>query len=178
MVTKEDIERFLDRLSAEGGTSKEIEPGLWVVKAGGALDYEMVVHYSPPVAVLRVKVMQLPTDKSALASLSRRLLEMNASEMVHGSYGIEQDAIVITEALELSHLSYEEFLAAYESITLALASHLREIGSLGTSGTHRVPGGNGKKKNARRVATKKSGNTKKKVARSAKRSGGRARGRR
>ena len=177
MVTKEDIERFLDRLSAEGGTSKEIEPGLWVVKAGGSLDYEMVVHYSPPVAVLRVKVMQLPTDKSALASLSRRLLEMNASEMVHGSYGIEQDAIVITEALELSHLSYEEFLAAYESIALALASHIREIGSLGTSGTHRVPG-NGKKKSSRPVAAKKSGNNKKKVARSAKRSGGRARGRR
>ena len=181
MVTKEDIERFLDRLSAEGGTYKEIEPGLWVVRAGGSLDYEMVVHFSPPVAVLRVKVMQLPTDRSVLASLSRRLLEMNASEMVHGSYGIEQDAIVITEALELSHLDYEEFLAAYESIALALASHIREISNLGTSGTHRIPSGNGKKngkkKNARRVATRKSGNTKKKVARSAKRSG-RARGRR
>jgi hypothetical protein len=178
MITKEDIERFLDRLSAEGGTYKEIEPGLWVVRAGGSLDYEMVVHFSPPVAVLRVKVMQLPTDRSVLASLSRRLLEMNASEMVHGSYGIEQDAIVITEALELSHLDYEEFLAAYESIALALASHIREISTLGTSGTHRVPSGNGKKKNARRAATKKSGNNKKKVARSAKRSGGRARGRR
>ena len=35
----------------------------------------------------------------------------------------------MTEALELSHLDYEEFLAAYESITLALASHLREIGT-------------------------------------------------
>ena len=35
----------------------------------------------------------------------------------------------MTEALELAHLDYEEFLAAYESITVALASHLREIGS-------------------------------------------------
>jgi hypothetical protein len=146
------------------------------VRAGGSLDYEMVVHYSPPVVVLRVKVMQLPTDRSALASLSRRLLEMNASEMVHGSYGIEQDAVVITEALELAHLDYEEFLAAYESIALSLASHIREIGTLGTSGTHRVPA-NGKKKNARRAPAKKGGTNKKKVARSAKRSG-RARGRR
>ena len=177
MVTKEEIEAFLDRLSAEGGSYNEVEPGLWVVRAGGALDYEMVVHFSPPVVVLRVKVMQLPTDKGALASLSRRLLEMNASEMVHGSYGIEKDAIVITEALELSHLDFEEFLAAYESIALALASHIREIGTLGTSGTHRVPSGNGKKKSARRPAVKKGGNNKKKVARSAKRTG-RARGRR
>ena len=35
--------------------------------------------------------------------------------------------IVLTEALELSHLDYEEFLAAYESMTLALSSHLREL---------------------------------------------------
>ena len=32
-------------------------------------------------------------------------------------------------ALELSALDFEEFLASYESMTLALASHLRELGS-------------------------------------------------
>jgi hypothetical protein len=131
MLTKEDIEAFLDRLSAEGASYKELQPGLWVVKPGGALDFDVVVHYSPPVALLRVKVMELPKDKKTLAELSRRLLELNASDLVHGSYGIEQNSnsIVLTEALELEHLDYEEFLAAYESMTLALASHLREIGS-------------------------------------------------
>ena len=34
---------------------------------------------------------------------------------------------VLTEALELEHLDYEEFLASYESMTLALATHLREL---------------------------------------------------
>ena len=131
MVTKEDIEGFLDRLSTEGASYKEVEPGLYVVKPGGALDFDVVVHFSPPVVVLRVKVMELPRDKATLAELSRRLLELNASDLVHGSYGIEQNSnsIVMTEALELAHLDFEEFLAAYESITLAVASHLREIGS-------------------------------------------------
>jgi hypothetical protein len=129
MVTREDIEGFLDRLSSEGASQKEVEPGLWVVKPGGSLDFDVVVHFSPPVVVLRVKVMELPKDAKALAELSRRLLEMNASDMLHGSYGIEENAVVITEALELSHLDFEEFLASYESIAIALASHLREIGS-------------------------------------------------
>src|SRR5437016_13312650 len=129
MVTKEDIEDFLERLSAEGASYREVEPGLWLVKPGGALDFDVVVHFSPPVVVLRVKVMELPKDTKAASELSRRLLEMNASDMVHGSYGIEQNSVVITEALELSHLDFEEFLAAYESIAIALASHLREIGS-------------------------------------------------
>jgi hypothetical protein len=131
MVTKEEVEGFLDRMSVEGGSYRELEPGMWVMKPGGALDFDVVVNYSPPVVILRVKVMDLPQDKKALAELSRRLLELNASDLVHGSYGIEQNssAVVLTEALELAHLDYEEFLAAYESMTLALASHLREIGS-------------------------------------------------
>ena len=129
MKTKEDIEAFLDRLGAEGDSYREVEPGLWVLKPAGALDFDVVVHYSPPVVVLRVKVMELPKDKAASTTLSRRLLELNASDMMHGSYGIEKEWIVLTEALELAHLDYEEFLAAYESITVSLASHLREIGS-------------------------------------------------
>jgi hypothetical protein len=130
MVTKEDIERFLDRLSADQNVSySEPEPGLYLVKPSGELDFSVVVHFSPPVVVLRVKVMTLPTNKTSLATLSRRLLELNATDLVHGSYGIEEDSIVMTEALELSHLDYDEFLAAYESITVALASHLRELGS-------------------------------------------------
>jgi hypothetical protein len=130
MVTKEDIERFLDRLSADQGVSySEIEAGLYLVKPSGELDFGVVVHFSPPVVVMRVKVMALPTDKQSLATLSRRLLELNATDLVHGAYGIEQESIVMTEALELAHLDYEEFLAAYESITVALASHLRELGS-------------------------------------------------
>jgi hypothetical protein len=127
MVTREDIESFLDRLSTEGANYTEVEPGLWTVKSSGALDLDVVVHYSPPVVVLRVKVMNLPADESRVASLSRRLLQLNASDLVHGSYGIERDSVVLTEALELSHLDYEEFLAAYEGMTLALASHLREL---------------------------------------------------
>jgi CesT_Tir_1 len=127
MVTREDIESFLDRLAADGASYDEVEPGLWVVKPGGSLDFTVVVHYSPPVVLLRVKVMNLPKDEAQTAALNRRLLQLNASDLVHGSYGIEQEHIVLTEALELSHLDFEEFLAAYEGITLALASHLREI---------------------------------------------------
>jgi len=127
MVTKDEIEGFLDRLGAEGASYSEIEPGLWVVRPNGELDFNVVVHFSPPVVLLRVKVMSMPTKAESVATLSRRLLD--ASDLLHGSYGIEKDSIVMTEALELAHLDYEEFLAAYESITVSLASHLRELGT-------------------------------------------------
>ena len=127
MVTREDIEHFLDKLSADGVSYTEVDENLWIVRPGGELGFDVVVNYSPPVVLLRLKVMDLPSDESRAAMLSRRLLELNASDLIHGSYGIDQDAIVLTEALELSHLDFEEFLASYESMTLTLASHLREF---------------------------------------------------
>ena len=129
MLAKEDIETFLNRLSASGATYTEVEPGFWIVKPSPESDLSLAVNYSPPVVLLRVDVMELPKDPEQQATLTKRLLELNASDLLHGSYGIQEDHIVLTEALELSALDFEEFLASYESMTLALASHLRELGS-------------------------------------------------
>jgi hypothetical protein len=127
MVTREDIEGFLDRIAAEGASYREIEPGLWAVRPEGALEVDFIVHHNPPVVVLRVKVMDLPATNGKSANLNRRLLELNATDLVHGSYGISNGSIVLTEALELEHLDYEEFQSSYEAMTLALATHLREL---------------------------------------------------
>ncbi len=127
MVTREDLEAFLDRLTAGGASIRELEPGLWAVRPGGALELDVIVHHLPPVVLIRVKVMDLPAGETKANAVSRRLLELNATDLMHGSYGISNGAIVLTEALELAHLDYEEFLASYESMTLALASHMREL---------------------------------------------------
>jgi hypothetical protein len=129
MLTKDDIESFLVRLGATGATFSEVEPGFWIVRPSSESDLSIAVNYTPPVVLLRIEVMTLPADGQRTATLTRRLLELNASDLLHGSYGIQDDRIVLTEALELSALDYEEFLASYESITLALSSHLRELGS-------------------------------------------------
>ena len=96
MVTREDIEAFLDRLSADGASHQELEPGLWLVRPSGALEFDVVVTHNPPVVLLRVKVMPLPAEAADQAALNRRLLELNASDLLHGSYGIDQDNVVLT----------------------------------------------------------------------------------
>lgn len=129
MVSHDDIVSFLDRISADGATYSEVSDGIWNVKPAGALDFGVVVNYSPPVVVLRVKVMELPPNGTQRSGLEHRLLELNASDLLHGSYGVQDNQVVLVEALELEHLDFEEFLSAYESITLALASHIRELAS-------------------------------------------------
>ena len=129
MLTKDDVESFLIRLSATGATYSEVEPGFWIVRPSPESDLSLAVNFSPPVLLLRIDVMTLPDDATQTATLTHRLLELNASDLLHGAYGIQNKQIVLTEALELSALDFEEFLASYESMTLALASHLREFGS-------------------------------------------------
>ena len=125
MITKEDLESFLDRLDGGNVSVRELEPGLWLVKTPD--EAEVVVNYAPPVAILRVRVMELPASEPRRGKLFRQLLQYNARDLVHGSYGLEGDHVVLTDTLELENLDFNEFEASFDSITLALASHLSTL---------------------------------------------------
>jgi hypothetical protein len=122
MLTKEDIQSFIDRLEGGTGEATELSPGLWRVKSQNGA--EVVVHYAPPVVLLRVRVMEPPAEDGKRTELFQKLLEFNARDLLHGSYGLEGDHIVLTDALELENLDFTEFEASFDSMTLALASHL------------------------------------------------------
>jgi len=69
-------------------------------------------------------VMELPAEAPRRSELFRQLLEYNARELVHGSYGVEGNHVVLTDTLELENLDFSEFEASFDSLTLALATHL------------------------------------------------------
>jgi hypothetical protein len=123
MLNREDVESFLLRLEQD---FDEVEPGMWVLPSGvdGA---NVVIHLSPPLLLLRVKVMEVPADERSCAGLFRRLLELNAAELVHGAYGIEEGDVILSQSLELENLDFNEFQASVDSIQLALASHLESL---------------------------------------------------
>jgi hypothetical protein len=125
MITREDIQSWLDRLDGGGLSVTEIEPNLWLARTRE--DAEVVVHFAPPVIILRVRVMELPESEPRRSELFRQLLEYNARDLVHGSYGLEGDHVVLTDTLELENLDFSEFEASFDSITLALASHLATL---------------------------------------------------
>lgn len=125
MITRDDIQSWLERLDGGSLTVMEIEPNLWLTRTPD--DAEVVIHYAPPVAILRVRVMELPASEPRRGELFRQLLEYNARDLVHGSYGLEGDHVVLTDTLELENLDFSEFEASFDSITLALASHLSAL---------------------------------------------------
>ena len=112
-------------MAADGVGSRELKDNLFVLTAGPDAP-EVVVQYSPPVVVMRVKVMELG-PKNQKAELYKHLLQLNATDLLHGSYGIDGNSILLSDALELENLDFSEFQASYDSMMLALASHLATL---------------------------------------------------
>jgi hypothetical protein len=125
MASHDDLESFISRLD-DAVSSEEVETGIWVLTPGDD-SVPVVVSFDPPVVVFRVRVMDLPQAGSNRNELMQKLLEFNAEGLVHGSYGIEGAQIVLTDALQLENLDFNEFQASLDSITLALASHMSAL---------------------------------------------------
>jgi hypothetical protein len=122
MLTREDVESYLLRL---GQDYEEVGTGMWVVQASEAA--RVVIHYSPPLLVMRVKVMEVPQDERSCASLYRRLLELNAMDLVHGAYGIEEGDVILSDSHQLENLDFNEFQASVDSLQMAVAAHLETL---------------------------------------------------
>lgn len=138
MVTLEDLESFLIRMDVE---YDELEQGMYLVRShnGGT---PLVVHYSTPLLLLRMKVMDLPPGDEENAGLFRTLLQLNANDVVHGAYGLEEGELILSDTLELETLDFHEFQASIESLQLALSGHMQEIRSLaGVSAGEPAPAG-------------------------------------
>ena len=117
------MESFLLRAGLD---HEEIGEGMWLVR-GGAADAGVVIHLSPPLLVFRMKVMDLPADEPRCAALFRRLLELNATDLVHAAYALEEGDVILTESLEVENLDFNEFQATIDSFQMALASHLEAL---------------------------------------------------
>jgi hypothetical protein len=126
MVTREDLESFLIRMDLD---YREVEPGMFLVQ-GRNSGLAMVVHHADSVLLIRLKVMDMPAPEDGKVELYRTLLELNASDVVHGAYGIEDGELIISDTLELETLDFHELRASMESIELAAMTHMERIRSL------------------------------------------------
>jgi len=123
MVTREDVEGYLLRMEI---AYQELEEGLWVV--GDREEVAPVfVNYAPPLLLVRVEVMDSPNDEELRNGLFRELLELNATDLIHGAYGLDGNEIVLSDTLQLADLDFSEIQASLESILMALRSHFETL---------------------------------------------------
>ena len=130
MVSREDLESFLIRMDVN---YEEVDEGMFLTRGdNGGLP--LVVHHADALLLIRMKVMDMPEDSAASKELYRTLLELNATEIVHGAYGIEDGELILSDTLELETLDFLELQASMESIQVAAATQMQKIRSLAENG--------------------------------------------
>lgn len=127
MLNERDVEILLEEL---GYDYEILGTGLWKVDASEESGVgNLILNLTPPLLLLRANVVPLPEKENA--SLYKLLLEINARDMVHGSFGIDGDEIVLIESLEASYVDPEELQASIDAFGFALSTiepRLKEFG--------------------------------------------------
>jgi hypothetical protein len=112
------IEQYLIDLLV---TYREIGENLWLIDDREHSLAGVAVMFDDPLVVFRVVVMDLPRENRL--ELFTKLLELNANDVVHGAYALEDDKIVLIDTLEYETMDYIEFRATLDAFSLALTQH-------------------------------------------------------
>jgi hypothetical protein len=123
MVTPQDIEGYLIKM---GVSYEEIGKRTWMLHDENDQLDNLVVTLNDPVVLFHVKLMDIPPDCDRL-KLYETLLQLNTTDMVHGAYGLEGNAVVATDTLQAENLDFNEFQASVDAISLAIQSHYKKL---------------------------------------------------
>jgi len=131
MRTASDVEAYLLKMNRKFRAVDD-QPGMFLVDGAGAGLPSVAVRVDPPLVVVRVHIgKEAPdSDPAHMSAFYRRLLELNARELVHTSYGVDQGRVVLSSALELENLDYNELAAALDEIDVTLAQQVPALAEL------------------------------------------------
>ncbi len=124
--TVEDVENYLLQLDRRF----ENDGGTYLIGAESPGQPPIALRVAPPIVAIRVVITEVPAGPEHQSALFKRLLEYNATDLMHVSYGIDNGTVVLSAALELENLDRNELEAALSDVDLALARHvpvLREV---------------------------------------------------
>jgi hypothetical protein len=124
MRTEKDVEAYLLRLNRRFRALEE-QPGTFLVEMGETTP-PLILRIEPPLVVVRVHIGDVEGGP-AEGALFRKLLELNARQLIHAAYGLDDTHIVLSGALELENLDFNELQATLDEIDMALAQQLPGI---------------------------------------------------
>jgi len=112
------IEQYLIDLMI---TYQQIDKNMWLLDDDEHSLHGVAVMYSDPLVVIRAEVMDVP--KKNLLELYTKLLELNASDVIHGAYALDKNRIILLDTLQYETMDSGDFRASLDSISMALTDH-------------------------------------------------------
>ncbi|MEW5814313.1 MAG: hypothetical protein AB1798_02815 [Spirochaetota bacterium] len=116
-----NIEKLEGYMINIGLTFENIGKNTWVINDIEKGLNKVFIIADDPLVTIRVKVMEVPKDNRE--AFFREILTLNATDLIHGAYALENNDVIIIDTLEYNTLDFEEFQASLDAIGLALAQH-------------------------------------------------------
>ncbi|MGO8994331.1 MAG: CesT family type III secretion system chaperone [Polyangiaceae bacterium] len=126
MRTLRDVEAYLGALNRRF-SAVEGQEGTFLVHSSDRMP-PIALRVDPPLVVFRVHIGDAP--KADHVSLYRKLLELNARALVHTSFGLEGEQIVLCAALELENLDFNELEATLDELDMTLVQQVPVLSEL------------------------------------------------
>ena len=122
MATQHDIEIYLDDCNFPFA---RIGEGLWMVESPDNNVSNIILSYADPILVFRINLMKAPPNSRE--AFYERLLRLNAKEIPHGAFGLEDDLVVLIDTLQLENLQSNELRASVDSLAFTVAQYYNEL---------------------------------------------------
>ena len=106
-----------------GANHEDLGGDIWRLRDGGMEN--LLVSLAGPIVVFRLKIMDLP--KARREALFETLLRLNTTELFHCAFGLEDNAVVLTGALPLENLDFNEFSGTLDDFALAISNHYPQL---------------------------------------------------
>jgi len=117
-MTENKIEQYLIDLMI---TYQQVDKNIWLLDDEKHFLQGVAVMQADPLVIVRVEVMEVPHKN--LLELYTKLLELNASDVIHGAYAIDKNKIILLDTLQYETMDRDDFRATLDSFSLALTSH-------------------------------------------------------
>ncbi|MAG13498.1 MAG: hypothetical protein CMN78_02760 [Spirochaetales bacterium] len=118
MSANTKIEGYMINL---GLTFEQIDESSWIINDEDKGLEQVAVIAAETLVVVRVNVMDTPEKNRE--EFYQELLGLNAADLIHGAYALEEGKVILVDTLEFDTLDIEEFQATLDAIGLALAQH-------------------------------------------------------
>jgi len=112
------IEQYLVNLML---SYQKISSNLWLLDDEDHSLQGVAIMHNDPFVIFRAEVMDIPKDNNL--ELFKKLLELNATDVIHGAYALEKKKIVLTNTMQYDTMDYEEFRASLDSFSFTLSQH-------------------------------------------------------
>jgi hypothetical protein len=115
---------------------EQIGHNTWVIQPDSAHPAQIAVSADVPIVLFSVPVLELTAALRDDVKLYRCLLELNA-ELLHSSYSLQGDKVVLSGAQQIANLDFNEFQAMIDDMCMALDNHWDKLAPWGLQGKSR-----------------------------------------